>query len=237
MDWIGIDWDEGPSTVGEFINTWSQRHRTDTYREAATSLVDSGFAYMCRCSRTTWADGGYDTCICTASLDDTSEYVVRLRQLPERVNYVDIWMGTQSVPFERTTQAGILLRRDGIPSYQLTSVVDDVSFGVSHVIRGYDLVESTAVQLHVASLMGMHSFSEVGFMHHPLVQVNGEKLSKSAGSTSLKHLRETGTDPKDLIAWVGRCIGQSNATTLSDLLDVFDPDVIPSTENQGWSAG
>ena len=84
----------------------------------------------------------------------------------------------------------IIRRRDGIPAYHLASLTDDVDFGINCVVRGEDLLHSTAAQLYLADLTGGNAFSNTRFYHHPLVLDDyGRKRSKSAGSISLKHQR------------------------------------------------
>lgn len=238
LDWLGIDWDIGPSTVDDFERNWSQVHRSDRYRDAIRKAADGDHTFRCRCSRSKWAEGGYESCNCAVGdVEDQSDFVVRIRRFPECISFTDLWTGGHTVLFDRHTQAGILLRRDGIPSYQVASVVDDVSFQISHVIRGKDLIESTATQLHISTLMGMETFSATAFMHHPLVQINGVKLSKSAGSTSLKHLRETGTNRHEFYDWLGACLGLDGVAELSDLIDRCLVGSTPWSGNQDWLTG
>lgn len=236
LDWLGIDWDMGPSSVDDLLRNWSQVHRLDVYRDAIRRVTETGNSFNCRCSRSKWAVGGYDSCNCaTIKTSDHSEHVIRMRRFPERISFKDQWMGDITMSFDRHTQAGILLRRDGMPSYQVTSVVDDVKFNISHVIRGVDLIESTATQLHLSALMSMEPFMATSFMHHPLVRFKGAKLSKSAGSTSLKHLRETGTSHREFYAWLGNCLGLDGVTSLGDLLNRCQVGFTPLSGSQDWS--
>lgn len=76
----------------------------------------------------------------------------------------------------------VIRRRDGLPAYHIASVVDDVDFEITHVVRGADLLSSTAVQIQIARLLGLEIFEAVQFFHHPLLRgADGTKLSKSAG--------------------------------------------------------
>ena len=87
----------------------------------------------------------------------------------------------------------VVRRRDGIPAYQVASVADDLHFGVTHVIRGADLEDSTAAQYFIAACIGEDNFLKISFLHHPLITDDlGQKLSKSAGASSLQALRERG---------------------------------------------
>jgi glutamyl/glutaminyl-tRNA synthetase len=71
-------------------------------------------------------------------------------------------------------------RRDGIPAYQIASLTDDVHFGITHIVRGEDLLPSTAAQLFLAEKLGLTSFLQSKFLHHALItDESGQKLSKS----------------------------------------------------------
>lgn len=235
LDWLGIDWDLGPGNADDHIQNWSQAHRMDGYLRAIESLINSGHAYRCHCTRSVWAVSGYDSCNCAFGGADSDDYVIRLTHFPPSSTFTDLWMGEQTVTFDRNTQAGILLRRDGFPSYQITSVIDDVEFEVTHVIRGEDLIESTANQLQLSEKLDLKSFASIGFMHHPLVRSGGEKLSKSSGSTSIKHLRESGMSPREFYKWLGSCFGLENLEGLSDLYVRYRDGLNPLTENRDWS--
>ena len=87
----------------------------------------------------------------------------------------------------------VVKKKDGFPAYQLTSVIDDLFYGIDLVVRGEDLRPSTLVQHVLASAMGKNEFQDITFYHHRLLmETSGEKLSKSAGATSIKYLRESG---------------------------------------------
>jgi glutamyl-tRNA synthetase len=84
----------------------------------------------------------------------------------------------------------VIQRKDGLPAYQIATVADDVHFGINTIVRGADLLLSTAAQLYIAALLDLTAFLNIRFWHHPLLtDEQGSKLSKSAGSTALVHLR------------------------------------------------
>lgn len=98
----------------------------------------------------------------------------------------------------------VVRRRDGIPAYQIASLADDLEMGITHLIRGADLEASTQAQRYLASCLGEHRFEAIRFLHHPLLlDADGGKLSKSAGSTSLKHLRENGQTAQQVFEKIG----------------------------------
>jgi glutamyl-tRNA synthetase len=87
----------------------------------------------------------------------------------------------------------VLWRREGIPAYQLVSLVDDLDFGIDLIVRGEDLRPSTEAQLYLASVLGQHfgadRFAGVRFVHHPLISGKfGQKLSKSDRAIALREL-------------------------------------------------
>jgi glutamyl/glutaminyl-tRNA synthetase len=235
LDWLGIDWDIGPQSTEEFNSGWSQLKRVDEYNRAIQNLLDSKLAYHCRCSRVSWLKSGYAGCYCDRdNLVDSNETTIRLAVLPEMLSFDDQWSGSLTWTYNPHSMVSALRNRDGQPSYQIATIVDDVLFGVSHILRGRDLVESTAFQRYLSELIGMPQFNRIQFMHHPLVQIDGAKLSKSAGSTSLKHFRESGNSPEQFYHWVSKLMGTDPVTSLRELLVQVNLDTIPFSENQGW---
>ena len=117
-------------------------------------------------------------------------------------------MGEVSIDLNEVMPDFILRRRDGIPAYQIASLVDDVNFGVNMIVRGEDLLASTAAQLHLAELLGLSEFRQSDFYHHKLItSKDGTKLSKSSGASSLKALKESGSDTKALFQELSALIG------------------------------
>jgi glutamyl-tRNA synthetase len=102
----------------------------------------------------------------------------------------------------------VVRKRDGFPAYQLTSVIDDLHYGIDLVVRGEDLWDSTLAQQFLARELGREVFSKIHFYHHLLVMDSGsEKLSKSAGSTSVRWLRGQGVQPADVYTMIVRMLG------------------------------
>jgi glutamyl-tRNA synthetase len=110
---------------------------------------------------------------------------------------------------------------DRLPSYQLTSLIDDLDFRVSHVIRGQDLLESSAFQ----SLLFTHlpPISQLPkWMHHELILKQNKKISKSNGDISIHHLRSQGETAQRIYSWVGNMLGYRSIHSLADLTSVLD---------------
>lgn len=101
----------------------------------------------------------------------------------------------------------IVRKKDGFPAYQLTSLVDDLYYGVDLVVRGEDLRASTLAQHFLAEVLGLQAFGHMTFYHHPLLTEAGRKLSKSAGDTSIRYLRSKGLRPADVYTLIAEMMG------------------------------
>lgn len=205
LEWLGIAWDEGPTGPDDFLRGWSQRSRIDRYQGLADALRAGGHLYACGCSRARAV-----ACACgTRGLPfDAPGMSWRLRVAPPCPVAIARWpRGTRSVDLATAMPHPVLRRRDGRPAYQLASLADDVEHRIDLVVRGEDLLPSTACQLHIANVLGLSAFSEARFVHHPvLLDEQGGKLSKSEGASSLKAMREAGIFPMELHATAGRMI-------------------------------
>ncbi|MFN7117552.1 MAG: glutamate--tRNA ligase family protein [Saprospiraceae bacterium] len=196
LDWLGLDWDLGPKDVADFQQHWSQNLRLPDYDKQLEYLKEKGCLFACDCTRKTLRDAGfsgvYPNICAEKNLPLTGDLPWRVR-VPAGtiVSVQDAWSGSIPVDLSAAMGSFVLKTRDGIPAYQLASLCDDVIFGVTHVIRGQDLLPSTAAQLYLADLLQLDHFQRVKWYHHPLiVDAEGHKLSKSAGSESLQYLRQ-----------------------------------------------
>jgi len=101
----------------------------------------------------------------------------------------------------------VVRKKDGSPAYQLSSVVDDLYYGVDLIVRGQDLWASTLAQLYLSYPLRAEGFREVRFYHHPLLMTgDGEKLSKSAGATSIQYLRRQGLRAAEIYALIAGAV-------------------------------
>ena len=101
----------------------------------------------------------------------------------------------------------IMRRKDGLPSYQIASLVDDLKNQSSLIVRGMDLFPSTHFQISVAEKMVWQEFKEISFVHHPLLKDSfGKKLSKSEAALSLKTLRKEKSEPVCIYRGVARSL-------------------------------
>jgi glutamyl/glutaminyl-tRNA synthetase len=183
LDWLGIGIDAGPSGVAEFERDYSLAHRTEAYRSAVSQLRAAGaHIYACRCSRRDLAGhaAGYYPGTCRTAALPQRHGETALRIAVPHPMVVD-------VAGEPVDVAGVLgdfavWRRDGVPAYQLASVVEDRDLGVNAIVRGRDLLASTGAQLVLAPLLDAADLLAADFRHHALMtDPEGRKLSKSAG--------------------------------------------------------
>lgn len=183
-----VEWLEVP-IAGE--PRWQSRY-ADDYRAAMESLRDRG-AYVCACSRTEWADWSGPGC------------PQGCRDLPLREG-----MSMLRMPLSGSDDI-VIWRREGIPAYHLASIVDDSAMGITHVVRGEDLQESTRLQRRLAEHLPGNAFGTIHVIHHGLITGDsGEKLSKSAGVQGTPLTRTAQT--RELIEQTALSLRQSLTT-------------------------
>ncbi len=215
LNWLGISWDEGPHTPEEHYRLYSQQLRLDRYHKYLDVLTATGKVFACSCSRQeierNSRDGHYSgSCIGKGIPLDAPDTSLRI-VIPDPclVTIHDRMKGVVTVDLYRVMRHFVVRRRDGIPAYHLASLADDLDFHINCIVRGEDLLHSTAAQLYLASLLQEPVFSSARFYHHPLfADDDGRKLSKSAGSISLKHQRAAGMKPEMLSGLVASAIQQ-----------------------------
>jgi glutamyl-tRNA synthetase len=215
LAWFGFRWDEGPD-VGGPLGPYTQSQRAVSYAEAFARLREGGFVYPCRCSRrevrlAARAPHAADeepvypgTCRPSragSQLVDAPSGAVSWRfRVPdgEAISFHDQCMGLST--FEAGVDFGdfIVWRHDGVASYQLAVVTDDASMGITEVVRGSDLLLSTARQLLLYRALG---FTAPQFYHCPLVtDEHGVRLAKRQDVLSLRALRSRGLSPAEIRA-------------------------------------
>lgn len=181
LDWLGIAWQIGPRDRRDLDTAWSARHRFERYRTALTTATAAGLpVYACGCSRS--RQSGPATGGCVGGCADSAvtwlpgRTALRLRVRPGTIVDVD----EDRIDLARELGDFVVWRRDDLPAYQLTSIVDDADLGTTHVVRGRDLIVSTAAQRYLAHEMGLASIGRIQFLHHDVVRsTDGTKLSKS----------------------------------------------------------
>lgn len=214
LNYLEIPWDTGPRDVQDFRNSWSQTHRMELYHQALNKLRDSGFIFACTCSRQQIKNS--QSCACREKHIplDTGNAAWRLITNDKKLAIRNYNGEVIHAALPADMQNFVVRRRDGIPAYQLASVVDDLHYDIDLVVRGEDLRSSTIAQHELALSLGESRFSAIRFYHHPLLmEESGQKLSKSAGSTSIKYLREIGKKPSDIYTMIGKMMGIDEVIT------------------------
>jgi glutamyl/glutaminyl-tRNA synthetase len=212
LNFLEIAWHEGPLNVDEFEHSYSQLHRISSYHKALQQLGDAGLVFACTCSRLE-APG----CYCRykhipLSTVNTSWRFITDNQTGIAVKNYHGEIINATLPAEMKNF--IVKKKDGLPAYQLTSIIDDISFGVDLIIRGIDLWPSTLAQHQLAKALNQDKFKEITFFHHSLLmEAEGKKLSKSAGSTSIKNLRERGKTPADIYGIIAAMLSINEPVT------------------------
>lgn len=206
LDFLEIPIDLGPKNLQEFENEWSQIHRMEMYKGGLDRLRSTGKLFACDCSRKKIQQldpSGYYLGQCLErrlSLEkaevawrmDTSESdFVQFTEYPDQKK-------TALIP--QDSMFYVVRKKDGMPAYQLTSLLDDLHFGVDLIVRGNDLFPSTLAQLDLARNLGEEKFRHITFHHHSLIKSpKQEKLSKSAGAMSIQYLRNQGKKLRDVL--------------------------------------
>ena len=181
LDWLGIAWQLGPADPADLDSRWSARFRVEQHRAALQDAVARGLpVYACGCSRA--AQRGPATGGCQGGCREQD-----LPLVPGRTALrvavplgTTVAVGGTDVRLDDALGDFVVWRRDDLPAYQLASVVDDRDLGITDIVRGVDLLPSSAAQLHLAAALDAPTFASARFRHHGLVTaLDGTKLSKS----------------------------------------------------------
>ena len=244
MRWLGLDWDEGPDAGGNF-GPYEQSRRTELYEEALHRLKDKGLLYPCYCSRADLLSAARaphglasegpsypGTCRNLSEAERKKREAVKTPSLrfrmPERpVIFQDGIAGRM----EYAPGAGgdfVVKRADGIIGYQLAVIVDDDAMGISHVLRGWDLLDSTPRQLLLADALEL---TPPQYAHAPLVLgPDGKRLAKRHGDIAIAVLRQQGIRPQNIIgllAWLYKLIDRPEPAEPGELVPLFRQERLP----------
>jgi glutamyl-tRNA synthetase len=229
--WMGMDWDEKTR----------QRDRSDRYREVVEKLKAEGHLYPCyetpeelSLKRKTQLSRGlppiYDRAALSMSDREKQKYEKEGRQphwrfklKHEPIEWEDLVRG--NVKFQGDTMSDpVVIREDGSPLYHLCSVIDDMDYSITHIVRGEDHVSNTAAHIQMFEALGA---KPPYFAHLPLISdIEGGKLSKRLGAMSVRDLRkDEGLEPMALVSLLAR-LGSSDpiepVTDIKKLIEAFD---------------
>lgn len=244
LKWFGVDWDDGGSAGGE---AWYQSTRSVIYERYFHRLERSGMVYPCFCSRAELhaaqaphrSDGTYvypGTC-----RGLTAEQAVEKRKkrppamrlhVPDRtISFIDGCQGVYTENLAHDCGDFIIRRSDGVYGYQLAVVVDDAEMGVTEVVRGRDLLQSTPRQLYLYEQLGL---AAPQFYHIPLLTApDGRRLSKRDGDLDLDALRARFGRPEPMIGMLAAAVGlrpTAQPVALTDLVQEFSWDKVSRTD-------
>ncbi|WP_055562185.1 glutamate--tRNA ligase family protein [Hymenobacter sp. AT01-02] len=217
LAWLGLDYDQGPAGPDAFERYFSQRHFLPEYEAALQSAqaAHPGLFYACRCSRTELArlalpDGRYPGTCRTTHLALAGPDTAWRAHVPAdaTVSFPDLGSGAVHVSLAQELGDFVVRKKDGTAAYQVASVVDDVRLGVTLIVRGLDLLPSTAAQLWLAHyLPGASRFGATQFWHHRLLLDEvGQKLSKSTQASHQRGIMEAAGSPRVVYAAAARLL-------------------------------
>ena len=175
LEGYGFEWD------GEMVR---QSDRHDAYAEVLNRLFNHGLAYACTCSRKQLEPyHGIYPGFCRNAGHDTKDAAIRLRVPELEYHFIDRVQGEYRQHLGREVGDFVIRRRDGLYAYQLAVVLDDAWQGITDIVRGADLLDSTPRQLYLQELLGL---PQPRYLHIPLItQPDGHKLGKSYRSPPL----------------------------------------------------
>jgi glutamyl-tRNA synthetase len=231
LEWLGLDWD------GSAV--WQSSHQP-SFDRAIQRLCSAGLCYPCVCSRRDVEDaiaaphGSQSeprypgTCrdrfqsLEQARSETGKPACLRFRVPRGEVRFHDGLFGDQVFDVQQTVGDFVVQRRDGSTAYQLAVVIDDLEQGVTEVVRGEDLLSSTARQLLLQRALQL---PQPTWVHVPLVNDStGQRLAKRADSVSVQALRDAGVDCRSVVTWAASSVGMNvpQRSTARELVAAFD---------------
>lgn len=248
LRWLGIEWEEGP---------FFQSQRLEMYRQAAEKILASGAAFACYCKASSYAGGDHAeeqegegddegsksmkaaACPCrdftdaqlTAKEKEGVQRAIRFRTpRTGTTHFEDAVFGSREVQ-NADIEDFVLLRSNGLPTYQLSVVVDDIDMRITHIIRGADHLSNTPKQVLIYRALGAQP---PVFAHVPLILgADRTRLSKRHGATSVGSYAEEGFLPeafRNFLALLGWSPGDdSEYLRTSDLIERFSLDGVSRT--------
>jgi len=235
LRFLDIPWDEGPANVKDFQKNWSQRKRLPLYKDSLDGLLMNGELFSCDCSRKKVSRSSKDLSypgICLHKKLSFKEVEQNWRIKIPMGEIADMKHLNGEIISSRLPpplQYFIVKKKDGLPAYQLTSVIDDLHFGVDTIVRGKDLYSSSLAQLLLARKLGDNKFSNNRFLHHPLIMARQHlKLSKSAGSTSIYYMRQHGATKESIYQEISRLLPLPHpVSNYEEFVRAFDVKYLP----------
>jgi glutamyl-tRNA synthetase len=211
LRWLGIDWDEGP-VVGGPHAPYRQSERFEVYAGIVAQLQESGHAYPCYCTQEEVtarkaARGdktpGYDGfCRDRTDVPEGVAATMRFRMPDGSTTWADLVRGEITIDHKDVPDFTIM-RSNGHPLYMLAATVDDVLMGMTHIVRGEDLIAATPRQMAMYAALGVPREAFPSFGHLPLIVGEDSKpLSKRNGEVSIAWYRRNGFLPEAMLNYL-----------------------------------
>lgn len=217
LNWLGLDWDEGPQKGGS-LGPYRQSERLDIYKENLKKLMDADAVYPCYCTEEELEEERQGLILSKrmprymGKCRNLSEEEKRLKEKEGRKPSYRFKVQPQTIEFEDLIRGPIkfeadaigdfiIVRSNGMPAYNFAVVTDDHLMDITHVIRGEDHLSNTALQIMLYRAFG---FKPPAFGHHSLILGKDRaKLSKRHGSVSVGEFRKRGFLPEALLNYLG----------------------------------
>jgi len=217
MKWLGMDWDEGPDIGGDF-GPYRQSQRLDIYKKLSEKMLEEGKAYICFCTPGQISEDR-EKALKTGKFYKYDRKCANLskNEINRRINEGEKYSIRILVPQDKTLffkdnvygnfkincsniEDFILIRSNGIPTYNFSAAVDDCLMQISHIIRGEDHLSNTPKQLLIYDAL---NFSYPDLTHLPMILASdGQKLSKRHGSISIEAYRKDGFLPEAVLNYI-----------------------------------
>lgn len=217
LKWLGIGWDEGP---------YYQLADLSAYREVLERLAEAGEIYRCKATRKDIKDAQSaphgdehelryprlnrpaDGVVQKFDFSDDGSYAWRIKVGDDAIVFEDEYAGKQSINIDAITGDFVVASKAGLPAYQLAVVVDDHRQGVTHVVRGNDLISSAARQMWIYEKLGYEPLPK--YIHLPLIiGEDGRRLAKRHGDTRLVSYKHEGVRAEKIIGLVAKWCGMT----------------------------
>jgi glutamyl-tRNA synthetase len=240
---LGLNWDDGPDLGGPY-GPYVQSQRQALYEAALGKLRERGSLYPCYCSRSELArlasaphagdhTAPYDGACRTLTRHERERLEAQGRRPAWRfrapagwIHFRDTLAGEVSEDVRSTVGDFVVRRSDGVVAYQLAVVVDDALMGITQVVRGADLLPSTARQLALYDALGYPR--PTWYAHVPLaLDAGGERMAKRDAASELDALRARRARPQEVLGALAASVGlwpRGMPATLGELLSAFRPE-------------
>jgi glutamyl-tRNA synthetase len=224
LRWLGLDWDEGPDVGGPYA-PYDQDRRRSLYAQALDKLTAQELVYKCYCTRAEVRAAASaphraeqrehcpNNCWDLSSRQRQAYQAsgrrpclrIRMPDLSTPIHFTDLCQGRVSEDVAQAAGDFVIRRADGVHAYQLAVVVDDAAMQITHVLRGVDLLDSTARQIWLHHVL---SSTPPQWAHVPLlIGADGHRLSKRHASLAIAELRAAGKRPTEIIGWLAHWAG------------------------------